>query len=53
MAKLWSEGEHIVEERLFELASEKDYALPQEDAHLENCPECLRKFVELAKSLVA
>ena len=46
--------EHITEERLRKLASDKHEQLSEdEDAHSENCEQCLRRFIELLKEMAA
>jgi hypothetical protein len=43
---------HLTDERLLELACGSDrehVASSEEDAHLENCTQCLSKLVDLVK----
>lgn len=43
---------HISEERLLKLASEpKRRPSDEEDAHLDNCSQCFKKLVEMARML--
>jgi hypothetical protein len=45
-------SEHLPEERLLVLASGAQEPLSlEEDSHIENCPVCIRVFVQLVKKL--
>jgi len=47
-----NDADHISEERLHQLASDEDaQASKDEDSHLENCKECLTRFIELVNEI--
>lgn len=40
---------HISGERLLKLVSDSVQSSEAEDSHLENCVECLRRFIEVTR----